>query len=195
MQLKLMISTVSAGNIFLEKCSILIKFSDFNSFQTKKFLGSCMFLQTSEANVTNSNFENFSVNCIYSSLNGNIMIDQTNFNNKEYVTNVNQDYGNLVCSLCSSLSITNSNFSGGSGALNGGAISIFSDKYFSTKNEIKIQNNLFSENKANLLGGAIYLFNVNASVLNNTFLKNLAEIGGAIYFNNDGKIKILFYIA
>lgn len=184
------LTSLSAGNIFLEQCSILIKFSDFNSFQTNKFMGSCMFLQTSNANVTFSNFQNFSVNCIYSTLNGNLMIDQSNFENKDFITNANPDYGDLVCSSCSSFSITNSNFSRGSGAMKGGAISIFSEKYFSTKNEIKIDNNKFSENLANLMGGAIYLYNVNASVVNNTFLKNMAKIGGAIYFNNDGKINI-----
>ncbi len=179
-------SKISAGNIFLEQASIQIMNSEFDSSQTSKSMGSCMLLQNSTANITFSKFKNFSINCIYSILNGYLQIDQSVFDDKAFNSQKNVEFGVLVCSSCSLLSIKNCNFSGGSGSLYGGAISIVANYFFSTKYEIRIENNYISENLANLKGGALYLYNVNATIINNTFSKNMAESGGAVFFDNQG---------
>ena len=173
-------SYIEEGNIYLDS-SIFQTYSIYmNSSFTNKFKGSCISSYNSSVGLSDSEFLNYDYNCLYASI-SKIIINSSKFNNSGYgYMDIISNFGAFYCYGCQEIVIENSYFIRNMMILDGSAIYIDG-----TIGDIIIQGTKFIENQASGMG-TVYVYNQNIKIQNCWFLSNQAEIGGGLFFDNDG---------
>ena len=177
------------GTIYMELSSGTFSYMDFKILANLKSIGSCFDIRSSDLFINDSSFISYDTNCIYAE-NSTININNGYFNNENAKADLLQfgiKYENLIkngtifCESCINFSISNSLLLYNNLSDYGGAITLTS--YQNDYNFFaQIYNTSFLENEVTDQGGAVYLSNVNALILNCSFLMNKAKIGAAICF-------------
>ena len=185
-------SLMGEGTVYCENAKILIQNSNFSFLKNKNFIGSCASVYSSILQVKNSSFQDYDINCLFSRKKSRISIESSIFSQENHSFSNNAKlYGTIFCEDCLIFNIFNSSFDLNTNVQQGAAIKIISTKsssYFDSETGF-IDSCNFDSNLAFLQGGAIYVFNQNVSIVNNIFKNNSAVYGGAIFLDNNGKIK------
>lgn len=179
------------GGIKLDNSFLKIETANFFMIRNQERTGSCVFGISSSVFINYSIFENFDSGCIYL-LNSKLEINSSYFmklQTKEVDFRIKLDYSCILCDACSLFSLSASVFFMNTFADYGGAISLIST-------EINKNNHIFNyyiiecfflENQAVKDGGAIHILFGNLSLMNCSFIRNEAENGGAIFYQNKCK--------
>lgn len=182
-------SEIEEGNIYLENSDLIMETTVMNLLNTKRKQGDCFSLYSSSTlALFRSSFSKYNFNCLYS-MQSQINIMESKFNNSEYSEKLIEykSFGAIYCFECKYLLISDSYFVKNTHVIDGSSLYAIS-KRNDVLGEIKIQKCFFIDNEAREKG-TIYIYNQNFSITYTIFENNSAKIGGAIFINNDGKIK------
>ena len=177
------------GTIYLESSSGTFSSMDFKILANLKSIGSCFDLSSSYIFIDNSSFTSYDTNCVYAE-NSIVNINNGYFNNENAKVDLLQfgakyenliKYGTIFCKSCLNFSISKTFLINNNLSDYGGGITLVS---YANDYDIfaQIYNTSFLENEVTDQGGAVYLSNVNAMILNCSFLMNKAKIGAGICF-------------
>lgn len=175
--------------IYLQFSEIYIYDCILNDLQNLKHQGSCLMSEISNIYITNAQFQNYDVNCLFldKSL---IHIIKTYFFNNNSITIDRKffQFGTFYCLYCIDLNIIDSIFLNNQ-AYNGAGIVLICKQEF--LDYFIINQTIFLENKAINMGGGLYLENLRLTIYNSTFFMNEARKGAGIYYDAKSKIKKL----
>lgn len=182
------VDSLTSGNIYIENSFLFFENFSLAKSYNKYLEGGCIYAVGSTISLAQANFSRFSINCILFEDKGNLTIFNSIFDNElntVAITSKKDQKGIISLDSISYFNINRSKFCNSKGAIDGAALRIVMNRLFFTDQVLIISNNEFISNNAENLGGAIYLYNANATIFNNTFLKNKAKEGAGIYCNND----------
>lgn len=165
---------IKANNVTLKDLTIRNSYGSaiLNEYNNKKFdltVINCSFI---------NNYEQNDGGAIFHANNGALTIINSTFENNE------ADYGGAVYVSTGNLKLLNSNFTNNVATYSGGAV-------YCPCDSMSISGCQFKSNRASKesTGGAIYSYCANAIISDSTFYNNRADFGGAVYSQDNLKVK------
>lgn len=172
------------GNIFSDSSCLIFEQILMRNMSTYHRMGSCFAIYASNVSVSKVFFEDFSGNCIHGTQ-SRVLIQRSTFTNRK---NSDLDclntYGAVFLINCFIFEILDVSLINNVRIPKGASVYISNDVQIKQEDQFRILNCTFQKNSATI-GGAIFSQNLKILINFCYFDNNFAQKGGAIYLNSE----------